>query len=443
MSHPLSRFFTILVLAGLSLVLPTSFALAKEESRTMNLTPLANNSLMLWNLVDREEPLLNLPENVQPDLDLNLTFPFGQFGIPLSQSLQYNAQTHRYLLMLTSDNGRKGNFLELRQVGSSRTYATNQSPGVELIDQGSIKVLRGTNGNQYSFIAISENELRCIQIQDRMGAFIRLRYNSEGLLDGLSDNAGRTLSVGYANNHVAKLVQTWSVAEVKMIRSWNPAISTHENLRYETSLERAPRFGLAKSLPTNAMISAYSVEMAECDRMLARIFGGPGAVAAANSFEPAALSGQYPIYRGDLRGSDGVLRRGHLSFAMHLYGSEDGTATTPLYVPTGFTSHTTTPTPTDAAITFFYPRLGNFSNVTLAVFHVADFAIKEESGRIRIGNIGGRGGSFELYKHSHIEFYRGNTGLPASNKRQALRIDPALVFSTGYDSVRLRTIAQR
>ena len=176
--------------------------------------------------------------------------------------------------------------------------------------------------------------------------------------------------------------------------------------------------------------------------MLARIFGGPNAIAAANSFEPAGLSGQYPIYRGDLIGADGRNHPGHLSFAMHLYGSEDGTGTTALYVPAGFTSNTNTPTPSDAAVTFFYPRLGNLTNVTLAVFHVADFSIREENGRIRIGNIGGRGGSFELYKHSHIEFYRGNTGLPASNQRQALRINPAEVFGAGYDSIRMRTVAK-
>jgi len=296
---------------------------------------------------------------------------------------------------------------------------------------GDIKVLRDSNGNQYSFIARDDSDFLCIQIHSFRGTLIRLSYNSDGLVRALSDSAGRTISVAYANNHVTTLVQTWSVAAVKMVKSWNPLIYNHVRMASYPDFENASGFGLAKSVPTNAVMPTYTTNMAECDRMLARIFAGPGAVAAANSYEPPGLSRQYPVYRGDLQGADGLRHPGHLSFAMHLYGSEDGTGTSPLYVPAGFTSHTTTPTPTDAAITFYYPRLGNLTNVTLAVFHVADFSIREENGRVRIGNIGGRGGSFELYKHSHIEFYRGNTGLPASEKRQALRINPNLVFSLG------------
>jgi hypothetical protein len=101
-----------------------------------------------------------------------------------------------------------------------------------------------------------------------------------------------------------------------------------------------------------------------------------------------------------------------------------------LYVPVGFISHSKVPTPTDAAITFYYPRLGNFTNVTLAVFHIANFRLSSEEGRVRIGNIGGSGGSVTTYKHSHIEFYRGDTGLPPAAVRSQLRIDPATVFES-------------
>lgn len=209
--------------------------------------------------------------------------------------------------------------------------------------------------------------------------------------------------------------------------------------------ERTPVFGLPKKMPRNALISAYTHEMATTDRLLAKIFGGVGAVAAANSFEPGGLSNQYPFYRGDILGDNGRILTGHLSHAMHLYGSFDGRGETPLYVPAGFTSNSGLPTPTDAAVTFFYPRLGNLSNVTLAVFHIANFAISQEDGRIRIGTVGGRGGSYAFYKHSHIEFYRGNTGLPSASARQGLRIDPALVFGSVPAKVRLSKVvdAQR
>jgi hypothetical protein len=185
---------------------------------------------------------------------------------------------------------------------------------------------------------------------------------------------------------------------------------------------------VAKRIPNNAITPNYTHEMIESDRGLAKIFGDPGAIAAANGFEPVALARQYPLYRGDIVANDGRVLRGHLSFAMHLYGSIDGTGNSALYVPAGFSSHSEVPTPTDAAITFYYPRLGNLTNVTLAVFHVANFGIRNDGGRVRIGNIGGPGGSAALYKHAHIEFYRGNTGLPPAALREGLRIDPVTVF---------------
>ena len=202
--------------------------------------------------------------------------------------------------------------------------------------------------------------------------------------------------------------------------------------------ERTPVFGLPKKMPRNALISVYTPEMANTDRLLAKIFGGPGAVAAANSFEPAGLANQYPLYRGDILGDNGRILTGHLSHAMHLYGSLDGRGETSLYVPAGFTSHSGSPTPTDAAVTFFYPRLGNFSNVTVAVFHIANFAISQDGGRVRIGTVGGRGGSYAFYKHSHIEFYHGNIGLPSASARPHLRIDPAAVFGVATTISRLR-----
>ena len=198
---------------------------------------------------------------------------------------------------------------------------------------------------------------------------------------------------------------------------------------------RPPGFPVAKLVPKSAMTPQYTQAMASNDKQLAGIFGGPGAVAAANGFEPVALDKQYPLYRGDFTGDDGRVIRGHLSYAMHLYGDAQGTGDSALYVPAGFTSHSPGPTPTDAAVTFYYPRLGNLSNVTLAVFHVAHFSLTYEAGRVRIGNIGGPGGSCATYKHSHIEFYRGDTGLPSAAARSQLRIDPASVFSFGSENI--------
>ncbi|MFN2516132.1 MAG: hypothetical protein ABR556_07945 [Pyrinomonadaceae bacterium] len=207
------------------------------------------------------------------------------------------------------------------------------------------------------------------------------------------------------------------------------------NLSGEPRIESdAAGMTVAKHVPNNAVTTSYTERMAATDRMLAAIFGGRGAVAAANSFEPERLGHQYPLYRGDIVASDGRILRGHLSYAMHLYGSEDGTAETEIYVPLGFTSHSNEPTPTDAVVTFYYPRIGNLKDVTVAVFHIADFALRDDGGRVRIGKIGGPGGSKASYKHSHVEFYRGDTGLPPLTARIKARIDPTTVFDSTFET---------
>src|SRR5581483_1902795 len=132
---------------------------------------------------------------------------------------------------------------------------------------------------------------------------------------------------------------------------------------------------------------------------------------------------------GEVYGVAGVERGGHFALPGHLYGDPNGAGGSGVFFPPGFPRDSQQPTPTDAAVTFYYPKLGNFTDVTLVVFHVSDFQISNDGDRVRIGNLGGPGGSSPLYKHSHIEFYRGNTGLPPLAARAALRIDPAKVFA--------------
>jgi hypothetical protein len=254
------------------------------------------------------------------------------------------------------------------------------------------------------------------------------------MLHGVVDAAGRTITFNYADDGIGSITQTWMANATGFQKTWTVGDqSAAASLR--SNYSRAPRFTSFKRVPANAVVQHYTAEMAASDCVLAQIFGGPNAVAAGNGFEPAGLADSYPRYRGDIIGDDGKLRRGHLSYAVHLYGNLSGTADSPLYIPTGFTLRSNQPSPTDAAVTFYYPRLGNLTDVTLAVFHVADFEIRPEGNRVRIGNIGGMGGSSPLYKHSHIEFYRGNSGLPPAEARMRLRVDPAAVFTRTMQSV--------
>ena len=245
----LTSFFCLLVL--ITLAGNSVFATGTSNSNSAG----ASTSFgpATWNLRDPQEPLLKLPDNFPPSLDLSFTFPFDRFGIPLLHSLKYNASSRRYLLMLVSEDGKRGDFFQLQQVGSSRVYSTDGEMHIELLDQGSVKVLRDFDGNQYNFIATPEGELRCAQIRGTNGTFIRLGYNRDGLIETFEDNSERSIKIDYADAQLASLTQTWKAATVKKVRRWNAAngsqpIQPLDAQPFEVRYSGAPTFGVAKSV---------------------------------------------------------------------------------------------------------------------------------------------------------------------------------------------------
>ena len=382
-----------------------------------------------WNVDDQRSPLLGLPDaNLKPGLDRSITYPVASFNFPIFQALSYDEENGRYLLPSISRESKGVHFIALEPTASKNTYASTDGTNLRLIDNDSLKTVRAGDGTRYIFVRYPDGEFRCASIKDVNGANLSMLYAANGLmLHGVVDAGGRTLTFNYAKAGIESVTQTWMANSEGRTKTW----AVGDSPIVETKLVKYSHVvGLnsLKVLPNNAMVREYTAEMGASDKMLAQLFGGSSAVAGANGFEPAGLAGEYPLYRGDIVGDDGRVHRGHLSYAMHLYGSADGRGDSSLYVPAGFISHSAQPSPTDGVVTFYYPRLGNLSDVTLAVFHVADFQINIEGERVRIGNIGGPGGGTPAYKHSHIEFYRGNAGLPALSARPGLRIDPATVF---------------
>lgn len=193
----------------------------------------------------------------------------------------------------------------------------------------------------------------------------------------------------------------------------------------------------------NTIHSFYTLEMEKCDAKIASILGGKNAVAAANGFDPDSLAlievsnkDVYGYYRGD-EILDGKTNLGHLSaYMMHLYGSTDGTrfgvdgkTETDIYIPDGFEIMSNAdwnskkkrdalkqvPTPTQAAVTFYYKKLGNVEDATLLLMHVKNFNPKRDNNRWHIGKIGGVGGVSKTvgrnYMHSHFMLLKGDVGL--------------------------------
>ena len=380
-----------------------------------------------WNISKKNLPLLELDEHgLKQNFDQFLIYPAEEFDFPIFKSLSFDEAQGRYLLPTISRADGNVRFIALARASGSSTYGSGA--GLELIDRDGMKTVKTADGTKYLFIQYPDGEFRCATIRPPNGAVLNLLYTANGLtLHGLVDSSGRSVTFNYGKDGIRSLTQTWMADLAGFTKTW----IVGERSAEEESTKYAHVVGAraGKFLPSNAVVHEYTATMAASDQVLAQIFGGPGAVAAGNGFEPAGLALSYPLYRGDIIADDGKIRAGHLSHAMHLYGSADGRSDSFLYVPAGFTSHSNEPTPTDAAVLFYYPKLGSVTDVTLAVFHVADFQIVAEGNRVRIGKIGGPGGSSPLYKHSHIDFYRGNVGLPSAEARPALRIDPAVVFS--------------
>ncbi|HEV7746611.1 MAG TPA: hypothetical protein VGO56_16570 [Pyrinomonadaceae bacterium] len=456
--HTQYRFSLRILLAATLLVLgvailavtdPTAFSsqvvIAASVAGVERVAPATqySTSLYRWNLNDEGVPLINLPDRIGGGLDQSLTYRMDQFEFPLFQSLYYNERAHKYVLVVVQKDdvagkrgnagelaGRRAEFVELVRSKDGKNFAANGKLNLRLEEKGGLKVLTTSDETVYTFALLGDGELHCRQISDRRGEVINLDYTDEALLRSINDDRGRTLTFNYTNDYVSSVAQSWFANAKRLRKTWTVA----DEVRFAhapASIAAAPISAAplaAKHIPSNATRAIYSRAMAASDSVLAAIFGGPGAVAAANGFEPSGLGRQYPLYRGDQIADDGRVLRGHLSFAMHLYGSVDGTGDTDLYIPTGFTTHSNEPSPTDAVMTFYYPRLGKLTDVTLAVFHVRNFQLNYEGDRVHIGSIGGPGGSIGSYRHSHLEFYRGNTGLPCLAARQQLRIDPATVF---------------
>ncbi len=390
-----------------------------------------------WNIGNKESPLLGLANNqLKAGIDQSLSYPLDQLRFPIFQALSYDDERARFLLPSFSPESNGVHFIEFDPTEKKNTYASVDGSNLKLTDNDSMKVVATPNGTRYIFVRYPDGEFRCATIRDANGVSLNLLYTANGLtLHGLVDSSGRTITFNYSTDGIRSLTQTWMADSTGLTKTWlvdDPSDNdANAEVKYSHAVSpfRPVASVFAKSVPSNALVRQYTNAMADSDKTLAHIFGGPDAVAGANGFEPAGLAASYPLYRGDIIGDDGVERRGHLSYAMHLYGNADGTRSCPLYVPAGFTQHSDQPSPTDAVMTFYYPRLGNLTDVTLAVFHIADFQISNEGDRVRIGSIGGPGGSSASYKHSHIEFYRGNTGLLPVAERASHRIDPTTIFN--------------
>jgi len=145
--------------------------------------------------------------------DLGSPAPGFQLGLPKLQQRFLNSQTGVWAYMLVTPSGGR---LELRQVGTSNIYESQDSSYTQLdVSTASAPVLRATDGTQFKFIPVSINgEYRCERITDRNGNYISASYNtSNGHLLTLADTLGRVVFFDYdAGSNLTAIRQTWNGA---------------------------------------------------------------------------------------------------------------------------------------------------------------------------------------------------------------------------------------
>lgn len=182
-------------------------------------------------------PLVSLPGRTGMDLNLTLFYnsllwtkdgaymkfnadlgspaPGFRLSLPTLQQRYLNSQTGMYGYMLIMPSGSR---VELRQVGSSNIYESQDSSYIQLdVGNPSAPVVRTSDGTQYTFVPVAiNNEYRCTQIKDRNGNQISATYNStNGHLLTITDTLGPQRAVSFvydANNNLQAIRQTWNGA---------------------------------------------------------------------------------------------------------------------------------------------------------------------------------------------------------------------------------------
>jgi RHS repeat-associated protein len=178
-------------------------------------------------------PLLSLPGRAGLDFSLTLSYnslvwtkdgsymkfnadlgspaPGFRLGLPILQQRFLNSQTGIYAYMLITQSGSR---VELRQVGSSNIYESQDSSYTQLdVSNPNAPLVRSTDGPQYTFTPVNINsEYRCREIKDRNGNYISATYNTtNGHLLTITDTLQRLITFVYnGDGNLQAIRQTWA-----------------------------------------------------------------------------------------------------------------------------------------------------------------------------------------------------------------------------------------
>ena len=143
----------------------------------------------------------------------------SKFDFPIFKSLEFDQERGRYLMPAVLRRDRKLIFIEFNRLGRSNIYSSRE--GLELADQGNLKIIRAANGARFLFVQYSDGTLRCATIIESTGVTLNLIYTANGLaLHGVVDSSGRSLTFNYGDEGIQSLTQTWIANLEGVTRTW-------------------------------------------------------------------------------------------------------------------------------------------------------------------------------------------------------------------------------
>ena len=143
----------------------------------------------------------------------------SKFDFPIFKSLEFDQEHGRYLMPAVLRRDRKLIFIEFSRLSRTNIYSSRE--GLELVDQGNLKIIRAANGARFLFVQYSDGTLRCATIKENTGVTLNLIYTANGLaLHGVVDSSGRSLTFNYGDEGIQSLTQTWIANLEGVTRTW-------------------------------------------------------------------------------------------------------------------------------------------------------------------------------------------------------------------------------
>lgn len=110
-------------------------------------------------------------------------------------------------------------FIDFTRTGKTNTYLSRE--GLELVDQGNLKIIRAGNGARFLFLQYPDGTLRCAAIKEDTSITLNLLYAANGLaLHGVVDSSGRSVTFNYGDEGIRSLTQTWIANAEGLTRTW-------------------------------------------------------------------------------------------------------------------------------------------------------------------------------------------------------------------------------